>query len=766
MSYTQYVNSPEGWQDFLIWDEEFYDPMVEDIPGFTGAQGFPDSYHVPGSVASEHPYQVSAPPSVVDGPSSSTYNISGPPSLLNGHSSFGQAYASLSYDTIATSPLIDQSNDQYIGSFGASDIDFSPQDRVVESPILDTRYEHIADSFQSSPGSLETTTETVFNPHVAGSSHSFNNLDVQASQAFSKVGTWVDQPQIIEPITECDEGRAEVSPIQIPQPVSGFGSYSSYPRSEGSYQQYSRTRAITIPEAARGAKSYNQINSHIQRTQRLIPTLSTSPVAQRLVRSYTLSRSNSSSRRKLTTPSPTDSLGWVSYHPNPLTNKLAPTSTEGLQGRTPRGRKRGLTAEQRQHAALMRIIGACTNCQKGKRKCDAGTPCKPCLEHYKGDLVNHPCRDRLLSDLSSAFFSDRLGWHPTARSLESFAVPNGFKVSPDITYKILLSFGFGTPLQVPVHALQFEDSSAPTLTHSHVVYSWPPTSSSGSLQTHAVLPAILATDPSFNLTRTLNDHLSLLVTHHFRAFPIFRSSLSILRDVYIFSQTISPGTNYARTLHQALKLLVLVHIGGDITLPTHGESTGLVQLIRHTMDLPEKASPTPCFIRAQFGAIMPGLALALMKEVLSSLEQLLLNRDSDDWPIALAILMVVLMTVESIHYHAAKLPYHNQYDTPRSHDSDEDLEVDDEGVKKLLTFYSACFSGCHTRLRPDWEGEPTQSHSRNNMTAEDTFIESVRDAIRSANGVCYLHKAHEKRQNGDMGFFFDRLVARLLLLKP
>ncbi|KAH8723309.1 hypothetical protein GQ44DRAFT_317133 [Phaeosphaeriaceae sp. PMI808] len=448
---------------------------------------------------------------------------------------------------------------------------------------------------------------------------------------------------------------------------------------------------------------------------------------------------------------------------NSQTKRLTPTSTEGIQGRTPRGRKKGLSAEQRHNAALMRVIGACSNCQRRKEKCDPGTPCRSCLEHYKGDLVNHPCRDRVLSDKSASFLSDKLGWHPSARSLESFVTPNSFNLVPDITYNIPLYFGFGDPLSLPVHALNVDEPQAHL--HEHIIYAWPPESSTGSKHTHAALPALLTRDGMSGLMETLDNHLSLLVSHHFRQFPLFCSPLRILREVYIFY--LSRPSHY-RTLHQALKLLVLVHIGGDITLPPPKDNPVLSQLVQNT-NVPNDLTPTPCFIRSQFGRVMPGLALSLMKEVLSSLELLLLNRECDDWPMALAVLITVLMTVESIHYHAAKLPYHNSFDSPEFSTSDENHGIDEEGVNTLLAFYSSCFAGCHARLRPDWEGEtkamsPTQ---RNSLSPDNLFIESVRGSIkRASDGGIISCKATEKRKGDDMEFFFDRLVARLLLMKP
>lgn len=768
------INSPtEGWQDLVTWDDEF---CFNNEPAIIGAQSesFVANYHIPESFTSEQPYLISTPPSIIDGPPS-LGNTSAPPSILDGSFSFGQGYStSPPLDTTATSPFLSQDEGHYFGSFNDT---FSSFGHITESPVLDTRFERIQDSLGISTQSFEPTPEAVFNPHVAGSSQSFSGLDIKVSQVFSNLGTWVDQPLIIEPITEDDERQAEADSIFIPRPVSRSYDFAdrSYLHTDAFQPQPTRSRAITIPEVNRGPLHHSYNAPSTRWAQRAHSALSVSPVSHRRPSSATLSRSMSQTRHRMSTSSlspTTDSYGWVSYRPNPATNKLAPTSTEGFQGRTPRGRKKALTPEQRTHAALMRIVGACSNCKLRKEKCDPGTPCKSCLEHYKGDLVNHPCRDRILSDLSGTLLSDRFGWHPTARSLDAFV--EGYHVSTGVTYCIPLDFGFGPSMTVPVHAVHIHDSQ--TLTHNHIIYSWPPQSASVSPQTHAVLPAVLTQDTTSNLTQALDAHLSLLVTHHFRSFPLYCSPLRILREVYVFFRSLKTNTPQARTLHQALKLLVLVHIGGDITLPSQHNSPILSQLINSTMGLANETNPTPCFIRSQFGAVMPGLALSLMKDVLSSLEQLLLNRDCDEWPVVLAILITVLMTVESIHYHAAKLPYHHKYDddaAPRPTSLEEDRRIDDEGVKALLAFYSACFSGCHARLRPDWEGEamPLSSSSQpsssgKTWSAEDMFVEGVRGAIRNASGAGYLvGKVGEKRQGDDMGFFFDRLVARLLLLK-
>jgi hypothetical protein len=767
MTQTNYITpSAEDWQELVAWDgEEIFDPIFHSDTRFTGpGDNLASEYHLSESVDSEQAYLVSAPPSLADGTPSLEYTVSAPPSVLS--SSFGQVYCtSPSFDNTTTSPTGAYGDSRYFGSFDTCDSALSPFEYPRESPILDTRYDRIPHSLPITSSS-EIPTETVFNPYVAGSSHSFSGLDVRASQMLN-VGTWMDQPQIIEPIAEADEYNADAAPIAIPSPHSqSFNdSLISDPWSV-QLDQHFRSRAVSIPQSSRQPTSYNAAIAQSQRAQRAPPILSVSPVSYRRPRSVTLSRSSSraGSRRSVATPSPTsEGLGWVVYQMNTQTNRLAPTSIEGTHGRTPRGRKKGLTSEQRSHAALMRIIGACGNCQRRKEKCDPGTPCKSCLEHYKGDLVNHPCRDRVLSDQSGTFLSESLGWHPTARPLESFLSATSFDITSDITYNIPVYFGFGPSLTVPVHALHMA-TNEPHL-HNHFIYSWPPESGNVLEHTHAVLPAVLTRHAMSDLMQTLDTHLSLLVSHHFRHFPLYCSPLRILRDVYVFYRSLPTDSSQSRTLHQALKLLVLVHVGGDITLPAPNHNQALSRLVHDTMEIYDNSEPTPCFIRSQFGSIMPGLALSLMKEVLSSLEQLLLNRDGEDWPMSLAILITVLMTIESIHYHAAKVPYHNSFDTPRSSILVEDHNVDNEGVNTLLAFYTACFSGCHARLRPDWEGEVTQPQQ--NSRPEDVFVESVRGSIKKASSAGYLsRKATEKRQGDDMEYFFDRLVARLLLLKP
>jgi hypothetical protein len=407
MSYPKYTEpSPEDWEDLVDWTNNFFqDPHVAARQGNDSL-----AYHVPGSIAAEQRYVTSTHASVLGEPSSLEYAISVSPSIVDNPSSFSQAYGtSPTFSSTATSPLVGRDDTRYLGSFGTWDGFLSPLREDPEPSVLDTRFDRIVDS------PVEAKPDLYVNPYGA-----ISRLDVSASAFFAQAGTWVDQPKIVEPIAECDEYLSKIIPSPVVQIQSCSFNESATSRQRSQQLETSRSRAIAIPQPNRQSGSYNSARSQPQWTATVPPVLSVSPTTHR-TRSATLSRTSSraESRRKMATPSPTSSAShsWVSYQMDSQIGKLTPTAAEGSQGRAIRGRKRGLTADQRSQAALMRIVGACSNCRKRKEKCDPGTPCNSCLEHYKGDLVQHPCRDRLLSDLSKAFLAERLGWHPTVRLL-------------------------------------------------------------------------------------------------------------------------------------------------------------------------------------------------------------------------------------------------------------------------------------------------------------------------------------------------------------
>ncbi|KAF1949367.1 hypothetical protein CC80DRAFT_520587 [Byssothecium circinans] len=761
---TEGLSAGGKWEDLVAWDgEDLQDSFFNDF-NFTGMEQEVDltsgRLQAPAHITFNQLHAPLSATSFVEGPLSD-YAVSAPPSINEGGPSsldHGKSWlsASPSYTTTATSPFVGKDGPLLSSSFDACEDTLSPFRTFTASPLFD------AQSFGSSSSYHTAAAPAIFNPYLTGSLHSFSGLDVSASQEFSNVGTWGEpspQGQGFQDDFFTSQGIETI-------PESFSNTFSPHPWGATSQEQQplptseqTRPRAIEIPRS---------------QTQRPPPLLSVSPETRRLPRSVLLSRSASSKseprRSRKGTPSPTtNELGWVSYQPHAQTHRLVP-STDGSRGRRSRGRVGPMTLEQRSHAALMRRAGSCYNCRKRKERCDPGIPCQACLDYYKADLTHQPCRDIRIADLHSAFLSERLGWHPTDRSINSFLEPHGYHISTDFAYRIGLNFGFGPRLQLPVHAIEVFNSEAP-LCHDHIIYSWPPSATCFQKHTHAVLPAVLTPEAKFNLQTTLDDHLALLVQQHFQFFPLYCSPLRILRDIYILYRTLSSRTASSRLLLQALKLLVLVHIGGDITLSTTSTDTDLEHLIGDTMSLPEPVTPTPCFIRSQFGAIMPTLAARLMKEVLSSLEHLFLNREPHEWPIALATLLVVLITVESIQYHAAKLPYHQSYDAgPSQSRQENDSKGDDEEVKKLLAFYSACFSSCHARLKPDWKGDAAQSRGMGGagISPEDKFVDNVREAIVRAEdeqGGYLVKKADGERVGDDMAFFFDRLAARVLVLR-
>lgn len=476
-----------------------------------------------------------------------------------------------------------------------------------------------------------------------------------------------------------------------------------------------------------------------------------------------LSGSRTRRRRMQPTHSPASDFGWVSYQMDTNTNRLVPKAPEGMQGRSPRGRKKGLTAAQRTHAALMRMVGACSNCMKRKEKCDPGVPCKACLEHYKADLVHHPCRDRRLSDSFDVSLAKIIGWHPRpASSIGLDEVVHMKHETP--VYYIPVYIGFGSSIRLAVHGLGHGESN---ITHTHGFYGWPPAASDYKQVTQLVLPAMLTPDTAKTLQNLLDEHLTSLVLKEFRQFPLYVSPLRVLREVYVFFRSLTHGSDTFELILKALKLLVLVHISGDITVPESTTDAGLELLVRTTMDTHESAQLlVPCFIRAQVGSTLGSMGAQLMKEVLSSLEILLVARDCDDWPAILATLLVVLMAVESIQYHSAKKPYHDSNAPPEA-EAQDSKDLFEASAKTLLAFYMACFGGCHVRLKPDWEGEQEPGHGGLAASAEEIFISCIRKAMRLAAGGGYLsNKVNDRKWDGqDMNFFFDRLIAHLLIGK-
>jgi hypothetical protein len=243
---------------------------------------------------------------------------------------------------------------------------------VEEFPISDYRFSWpnsaaSTTTFANSPLLLECDNDRVH-------TESFNPPALH--QDFESLGGWVDQPPIIEPISNIESVRAIAIPQSNPRASSSSISSSSYSSSSSWVEPPQINEPPLEIEIPRGIA-----------------------IPQRVPR-----RSPSSA----TSTSSSSGLGWVQYRVNSSTRRLVPSGAGPNGGRRQRGRTRGLTPDQRKNAALMRVVKACSNCRKRKERCDPGIPCKSCIEHFKGDLINHPCREKLLADLSTVFLSGML----------------------------------------------------------------------------------------------------------------------------------------------------------------------------------------------------------------------------------------------------------------------------------------------------------------------------------------------------------------------
>ncbi|KAF1987764.1 hypothetical protein K402DRAFT_412005 [Aulographum hederae CBS 113979] len=504
----------------------------------------------------------------------------------------------------------------------------------------------------------------------------------------------------------------------------------------------------------------------------------------------------------------------------------------GKRPRVPRGRTGPLNPKARQDAAFMRRFKACDSCRKRKAKCDAGIPCKSCVLSFGANLLLQPCRGKVLASLAIVLLSAAKIF-PAHRPISSFLGLTPYTLQPS-THTIQLNFGFGPSIPRRITLIAPADSKK--LIHDHTIYTWPPPPHRTTPHTraaHYVFPAILS--ETADLPQVLSNHLSVLVDAHFRHFPLFSSRLHILRDIYIFYRRLPPATPMRELLHKSLKLLVLVHVGGDVTLvPSDPVAMGLAKkffpLLEGVLESPTSdcgedgaggggwsgaplctpREPTPCFIRGQLGAVMPGVAEGLMREVLEGVERASLGRACGGWVGVLAVFCVVLMCIETGEYHGAKRGYHEtldhrnegengngdtekgkgrQLENEQEYHGWSEGEKDgqrSEGVEALLGFYRTCYSGCHGQLKVEDDGVTTTTSSSSLSSpnsswkasggwkyknavdpgledASKQFLASLKTSMADAKG--YLKERKEEAPGkGDMSGFFDRLLAKLLLL--
>jgi hypothetical protein len=223
-------------------------------------------------------------------------------------------------------------------------------------------------------------------------------------------------------------------------------------------------------------------------------------------------------------------------------------------------------------------------------------------------------------------------------------------------------------------------------------------------------------------------------------------------------------------LREALKLLILVHVGGDLRIKANLNSNFIIQHFFPTCTDPRRV--TPCFIRGQIGPVLSKIAHRLMREVLQQLE--ILSPTRARFPILFSTFSVLFMAVESLQYHLAKQPYHAHYDEP-SHTTHSAAgctpfatrNLDEwEGAEILRNFYKSTFPVCNSQARKLGDGMPLPESWTTNSSESET-----RDFFRTLNGaidVARLYLLGKSERSvvpaSGMSCFFDHLLAKFYLM--
>lgn len=114
-------------------------------------------------------------------------------------------------------------------------------------------------------------------------------------------------------------------------------------------------------------------------------------------------------------------------------------------------------------------------------------------------------------------------------------------------------------------------------------------------------------------------------------------------------------------LQKSLRLLCLIH-ACDISVSTE-DPTVCDIYIKHIWEKfrPENrvnAGLTACYLRAEFGRVIPELARSLLTKILQCLFQIYDEKGRDRLPVVVSVNVLVMMTLESIMSRGARIPYH------------------------------------------------------------------------------------------------------------
>ncbi|QDS72754.1 hypothetical protein FKW77_004126 [Venturia effusa] len=339
--------------------------------------------------------------------------------------------------------------------------------------------------------------------------------------------------------------------------------------------------------------------------------------------------------------------------------------------KSPRGRKGPLKMNDRLTTSEMRKLGACKACRDRKIKCDKGLPCQACINYYKGELIQHPCRGVHLGHIADKILLCG-NIFPKDHGLFGKCLHKGGS-----TFTVHLEIGFGKAFAWPAEVLLTEHGKNSTieLRHTHVVYQWRASAMTRHYekverlqQHHQVFPALLM--DTENLVDAVDKHIESLLDERvsFQSFPLHRSPLQVLKAIYLYYKNDLSNPRHKQLLQQALKLLITIHICGDIKISPNEASQSIIN--DYLPNIPH-SSITPCFIRSQLGPVFKEIASKLMKEVLTSLELHCLDKTCAHFPLVICTFAVLFMSVESIHYHAARDPYHIDH-AATAHNNDND----------------------------------------------------------------------------------------------
>jgi hypothetical protein len=335
-------------------------------------------------------------------------------------------------------------------------------------------------------------------------------------------------------------------------------------------------------------------------------------------------------------------------------------------------------------------------------------------------------------------------------------------------HRINLDFGFGISLPCDVNLITLPSSSAfnDTFLHLHTEYAWPPAKGESGHETRYdyVFPGKLADDDEAYLIPRIDAYLNQLLedSESFRHFPAWFSELRVLRDVYWMYHSLPKDQR--KPLEQALKLLILVHVGGDVQVR---RDDNFLRIVRHFLPGYNNYNVKACLIRAQLGPIFSGLSHKLMREILTELEILSPSKDIFKYPVIVGTFSVLLMAMESLQYHFAKIPFHASHDNPsKLQPSDKEPTIRNldefDGADVLLRFYKA--TRCHAELGTISSRSPFPTYVTNPGVDTIGFLDNLKKMTIEIRP--YLQDLAQSKTvaRNDLSRFFDRLLARMYLL--